>query len=205
MQLGFGLYDGSYANGVRTGSLGPRTFFRNAGDLFMIAEIDQSWTVGAGELPGRFGIGGWYSTNKVNRLDGSRATGTGGPYALFDQTLWRASRGDDHDGRAISLFLMYGYADPAILSYDHNLGGGIAWTGPIPGRAEDVLGVGVQIVLFSNAFHPRHEYEASYEAFYRVQLRPWLAIKPDLQYIANPGGRGTSDALAFTLRFEAHF
>jgi porin len=205
LQLGFGLYDGSYANGVRTGSLGPRAFFRSAEDLFLITEIDQSWTIGSTQLPGRLGVGGWYSTNTFARLDGSRATGTGGPYALLDQTLWRANPKDEHDARGITGFLMYGYADPAILSLDHSFGGGIAWTGPLPGRPDDVVGTGVQAVHFSSAFRPRHEYEASYEAFYRIQIKEWFAIKPDLQYIANPGGRGTSDALALTLRFEIHF
>jgi porin len=205
-QIGFGLYDGSYADGVRTGSLGPRTFFRNAGDLFVISEVDLSWSAGADALPGRLGVGGWYSTNRFARLDGGRrATGTGAPYALLDQTLWRANPKDEKDARGLAMFLMYGYADPAILIYDHNLGGGVAWTGPIPGRPDDVMGTGVQAVHFSRAYRTRSDFEASYEMFYRVQVTPWLALKPDLQYIASPGGRGTPDALALTVRLEMHF
>jgi carbohydrate-selective porin OprB len=41
--------------------------------------------------------------------------------------------------------------------------------------------------------------------FYRVQVTPWFAIKPDLQYIANPGGKGLGDAIALTVRLEVHF
>jgi porin len=204
-QIGFGLYDGSLAEGVRTGSRGPSTFFRRAEDLFLIAEVDRSWTVGADQLAGRLGVGGWYSTNDFARLDGRRVTGTGGPYLLLDQALWRANAKDENDSRGVSLFVMYGYTDPAILSYDHNLGGGVAWTGPVAGRSDDVVGVGLHSVHFSDAFRPERRYETAYELFYRLQLRPWCAVKPDVQYIANPGGQGTRDALAVTVRLEVHF
>lgn len=205
LQIGFGLYDGSYANGVRTGALGPRTFFRSAEDLFMIAEIDQSWSITSSDLPGRVAIGGWYSTNQFNCLNGTTATGTGGPYALLDQCLWRADPKNQRDPRSLNLFIMYGYADPAILTYDHNIGGGLAWTGPIPGRPDDIAGAGAQAIHFSNAYRARSDFEVSYEFFYRLKLKPWLALKPDVQYIASPSGRTTPDALAFTLRLEVHF
>jgi porin len=205
LQIGFGLYDGTYANGVRTGSTGPRTFFRSAEDLFLVSEVDCSWTAGKDALAGRLGLGGWYSTNQFARLDGGRATGTGAPYVLLDQAVWRASPKDEKDTRGVGVFVMYGYADPAILIYDHNIGGGIAWTGPIPGRPDDVTGAGVQAVHFSRSYHPRGEFEASYELFYRLQVTPWFAIKPDLQYIANTGGQRTPDALALTVRLEMHF
>ena len=63
----------------------------------------------------------------------------------------------------------------------------------------------MQSIHFGNAFHARDEYETSFETFYKVQLKPWFSIKPDLQYIANPGGQGTRDALAFTMRVEVDF
>lgn len=205
VQIGFGLYDGTLADGVRTGSTGPRTFFRSAEQLFLISEVDWSWTAGHDALPGRLGVGGWYSTNQFARLDGGHAAGTGAPYALLDQTVWRANPKDENDGRGVSFFLMYGYADPSILAYDHNIGGGVSWNGPLPGRVDDVVGAGVQAIHFSRAYHARSDVEASYELFYRLQLTPWMAIKPDLQYVANPGGKGAGDAIAFTVRLEVHF
>ena len=50
-----------------------------------------------------------------------------------------------------------------------------------------MLGAGVQAVHFSRGYEARDEFEASYEVFYRVQVRPWLAVKPDVQYIARSG------------------
>ena len=206
LQVGFGVYDGSSADGVRTGELGPpATFFRGANDLFLIAEIDKSWSIGRDRLAGRAAIGGWFSTNHFARLDTTQASGTGGPYALVEQALWRAAPMNEDDARGISVFLMYGYADPTILAYDHNIGGGISWAGPISSRPDDILGLGVQAIHFSEDYHPRDEYEAAYEVFYRLQLKPWFFVKPDLQYIANPSGNGTADAFAVTVRLQLEF
>ena len=71
-----------------------------------------------------------------------RTTGTGGPYALVEQTLWRANPKDEKDERGVRCFVMYGYADPAVLIYDHNIGGGIAWTGPLAGEGGGCAGGG---------------------------------------------------------------
>ena len=43
--------------------------------------------------------------------------------------------------------------------------------------------------------------ETAVEAFYKIQLRPWASLQPDLQYIANPMGNGR-DALLAGLRYE---
>jgi porin len=43
--------------------------------------------------------------------------------------------------------------------------------------------------------------ETTWEMFYRVQLTPWLAVQPDLQYVVNPGGVG-ENALAAGLRLD---
>ena len=205
LQFGFGLYDGSMANGVRTGELGPATFFRNDDDLFLISELDKTWSLGSEHLPGRIGVGGWYSTNHFTRLNGGVADGSGAPYAILDQAVWRENPGDDQDKRGLDLFLMYGYADPGILLYDRNIGGGIAWTGPCSARPNDVVGVGVQAVHFSADDHPVDPFEVSYETFYQAQVTPWFIVKPDLQYIQNPGGAGIPDALALTLRIQINF
>ncbi len=75
LQLGLGVYDGSLAQGVRTSGLGPKTFFRRPDDLFLIGEADQTWKLGPQQLTGRLGVGGWYSTNKFDRI----REGGGGP------------------------------------------------------------------------------------------------------------------------------
>ncbi|MDB5296736.1 MAG: Carbohydrate-selective porin, OprB family, partial [Phycisphaerales bacterium] len=44
------------------------------------------------------------------------------------------------------------------------------------------------------------------ELFYKVQVTKFFSLKPDLQYIHNPGGvRGRDDALVGTLRLTLSF
>lgn len=203
-QIGFGAYDGSLANGVATGEMGPSSLFKTDG-AFLIAELDKSWTLGRDQLPGRAGIGAWYNTNTFARLDGGEDSGTGAPYFLVDQALWLANPSDKTDARGMSLVIMGGYADPAILQYDYNIGGGTTWTGPCSARPADILGAGVQAAHFSDDFHARNDFEISYELFYKIQATPWFVVKPDLQYVMHPGGQGTPDALALTVRFIVTF
>ena len=47
--------------------------------------------------------------------------------------------------------------------------------------------------------------ESAIELYYGVRLRPWLDVKPDVQYILNPGARGASNALVGTLRVTVSF
>jgi porin len=205
LQIGFGVYDGSLAEGVRTGELGFQPLLHGGGGAFLIGEVDKTWKLAADQLQGRIGVGGWYSTNDFARLDGGEARGTGGPYALLEQSLWRANSADSDDARGIGMFVMYGSADPAIVQFAHNIGGGITWTGAIPGRDHDIIGAGAQAVRFSHDFDAQAAYEVSYELFYKVQATPWFVIQPDLQYIANPGGHGTPDALALSVRMQVNF
>ena len=47
--------------------------------------------------------------------------------------------------------------------------------------------------------------ETAFELFYKVQLGTHLSLKPDVQYIVNPGGGGLDDAWVTTLRIELSF
>ncbi len=64
------------------------------------------------------------------------------------------------------------------------------WTGLLPHRDKDVLGLGATRVRFSN--EPDADFdetsEIASELFYKIQLRRWLSLAPDFQYVHNPGG-----------------
>lgn len=205
MYLGFGVYDGALANGIRTGSYGPSNFSHE--DLFYIAEGGVTWSAGADRLDGRFGVGGWYHNGTFERFDGGQQNGVGGFYLLLDQLVYREKPDQPDNGEGIGLFACYGHTNREVSEIDHHLSGGLAWTGGLPGRDDDVLGVGANYVHFSQVggseFSDHHE--LAYELFYKFQLTPALAIKPDLQYITNPGGTGLPDAFVATLRIEMAF
>lgn len=206
--LGAGLFDGATQDGRfgRTGNRGPSTFWGEPSDLFLIGETGFNWSI-KDSLPGRAGVGLWHHTGTFDRFDGGTQGGTTGVYLVLDQLLWRENPADDKDDQGIGAFFQYGWADPRISAVDHHVGLGLAWSGAIPSRDQDVLGIMASYVHFSN--EPGAGFvddsELAVEAFYRWQLAPWFSIKPDLQYIMNPGGSGLDDALVLTLRAQMKF
>ena len=79
------------------------------------------------------------------------------------------------------------------------------WIGAIPERDDDILGLGAFTVFFSDeAGHKKHA-ETSVELYYKAQVAGWMAIQPDIQYIINPGGTGSRNALAIGGRLEFDF
>jgi carbohydrate-selective porin OprB len=204
---GAGLYDGSAQEGVPTGSRGPRTFFENPADLFVIAEAGITWGNDSGGKPGRLAAGGWWHTGTFDRFDGGSDDGTGGLYLVLDQMLWLENTDDPEDAQGIGLFIQYGYADADVSMIEHHVGGGFVWSGMLPGRDDDVLGLGATFVDFTGepGTGLTQDHETAYELFYKVQVLPWASVKPDLQYITHPGGTGVDDALVGTVRVEVIF
>jgi porin len=186
----------------------PYTVRPTGSGVFCIAEAGAKWTLGAVQVPGRFAIGGYDHSGSFERFDGTTQHGADGMYAVFDQTLWQqpASPGAA-TGRGVGLFAQYGRADSDISAIDQHIGAGFAWTGPIPtnARSTDVLGVGATYAHLSSDAHFVSDYELAIEAFYKLQITPWLNVQPDLQYILHPGGTGRPDALVTTLRVELDF
>jgi carbohydrate-selective porin OprB len=200
---GFGVYDGATAVGIPTGPRGPSTFFGPPGAAFLIGETGVKW---GSELRGRLGLGVWRHTSDFDRFDGGTKSGTTGFYLVLDQTIWRRNPKDADDAQGIALFAQYGFADERISPVAYHVGVGLAWTGPIPSRQTDVLGLGTTYVRLSDepgaGFDQRDE--LAVEMFYKLQVLKWLSVKLDFQYVHNPGGlREIRDALVATLRVQA--
>jgi len=73
---------------------------------------------------------------------------------------------------------------------------GLVYTGLIPTRDEDQVGVGFAYAQLTNGARRTLELEGSrgvgaemvVEFTYKVVLTPWLYIQPDAQFVINPGG-----------------
>ena len=203
---GVGFFDGAAQRGVPTGSRGPRSFFYGPADYFLVAEAGPRYLLGPGKLPGRVGVGVWYQTGTLGRLDGGSDDGTAGAYATFDQSLYQDLDEDGNPLRAVGLYGQYGYADANLSEIDHHVGGGVVATGLIPGRGGDAQGAGANYVHLSGDGGFADNYELSFEVFYKLQLTPAISVKPDLQYVVNPGGGGDAgDALVGIVRVEIAF
>jgi len=84
---------------------------------------------------------------------------------------------------------------------------GLEWTGAVAGRDHDVLGFGLfHCDLSDTAGAGTPEDELAFELLYKVQLTPAISLKPELQYVTNPGGAaGVDDVLVGLLRLEVLF
>ena len=99
-------------------------------------------------LPGTYKLGAWYSSAKLLPVehatigDDTLRGGTGGAalYGIVDQMLWQEPGAKDN---GIGAFLMVMGTPTAICFSDLYVEGGFNWKGPIRGRSNDVLGLGV--------------------------------------------------------------
>ncbi|MCE9588920.1 MAG: carbohydrate porin [Planctomycetes bacterium] len=201
LYAGVGVYDGQGQSGTVTGTRGPATFFDGPDDYFIIGELGVCWSLDGERLPGMAKVGGWGHTGDFETFSGSVDHGTEGFYVVAEQTIWHPSGATKDDPQAIKVFGQYGYADANVSDFDNNIGGGFLWVGAIPKRYPDTIGLGFSTVTLSDqnpAFTESNE--TAIELFYGWQVRPWLMVKPDLQYIVNPGGEGLDDALVATVR-----
>ena len=102
------------------------------------------------------------------------------------------------------MFLQYGSAQAEVSEMTDHVGGGVTWTGLLPDRDTDMLGLGASWVRLSRQADFRHGYELALELFYSIPLTDWAVLKPDLQYIVHPAG-GRGNTLVGTLRIELSF
>lgn len=201
----FGVYDANRT--VNFGNLhgSPEEAQLSDNGVFLIGEVGLRWRQApvAGHA-GNLKLGTWGHTGTFTRFDGGQQHGTSGWYAIFDQTLWRPPGGVAAAGRGVRVFLEYGSTQNRITVIDWHAGGGLAWTGPLAARPEDVTGFTPQYAHISSQAALPHAYELALEWFYKAQITPWAALQPDLQFIEHPGGRYPA-ALVGTLRLAVDF
>ncbi len=111
-----------------------------------------------------------------------------GFYASFDQMLFRESTADM---QGLGWFFRYGFRHGDINRIEQFWSTGLEYAGLLPHRNEDKLGVAVYQSIPSREFNSRVNTKADdetvFEAYYAIQVTPWLTITPDVQYISSPG------------------
>lgn len=136
--------------------------------------------------PLRAGIGGYVDSARLPAFDGRTVRGDDGAY------VWIEAPPDDH--RALSGFAMVQVAprrdrnlEPLFLM------GGLTWRR---------VSFGATAGRFSDESAHRG-WETTLEANYRYPLTDHLALRPDVQWVIDPGGRGGHDALVLGVQLEA--
>ncbi|HTE06805.1 MAG TPA: carbohydrate porin [Planctomycetota bacterium] len=202
--LSLAVFDGSAQDGVTTGNHGAGTFVGEAGGDQAIAEAGCQWPAADGRLPGRLGVGLWHHGARFDRFAGGTQSGASGGYALLEQALWREQPGVADDVQGVDAFVQGGSTDGDVADIQRHAAAGLTWTGMLPEHDADIAGLGATMVSFTAAPGAGYtaDHELALEAFYMLQLGEGLSIKPDLQWIGDPGGDGSAaDAWVATLRF----
>ena len=167
-----------------------------------------------GQLPGEVKVGGWnhFGSLPDQRFDsgglpiavtgnpGRPIDGDWGIYGIIDQLIWRLPGSEDAKG--VGLFGRVMGAPSAQNLVDFYAEGGITFSGMIPHRPDDSLGVGFAYTGISDRVHGfdtdaalpvAQNYEAVLEICYTAQLRQGWTIQPDFQYFWQPGGNVPND------------
>jgi len=180
---GIALYDGSSLAGEATSTHAPRWAFDR--DRLWIGEAGFAWD------RARLGVGLWHHAAELPRFDGTTASGTTGGYGVAEKQVWHPA-GDPEKHRGIACFLLAGWADDQVAEVGRHLTLGSRWGGPWARRPDDVVAAMVSFANLSDAKGtPFRGDETAVELTYRLQLTPFLAIQPDLQWIHNPSGDPT--------------
>ena len=182
----------------------------------IIVPVEVGWTTsGNAKLPGTYKVGAYYNTSTtpdvftdVNGLSAGltgepfvQHNGRKGGYIMTDQMVYR--EGPD-SARGLSVGAMVGVGDSATAKYRYFWMAGGHYQGTFPGRDNDLLafmfGYAKTNPRLTNYQEDRdsvapgsvdiQSYESIAEVDYGALIAPWLLIRPNLQYVFNPGGTG---------------
>jgi len=117
-------------------------------------------------------------------------------------------RAEPDDGQGLGVFVRFGCADEKVAALRTLWSAGCRYQGLLPGRDADVLAVGLARGRLTD--EPGAGFTAKYEtvmeAYYAVQVAPWLTVSPHLQYVADPGEIDeVPNAVILSVRVQAAF
>jgi porin len=219
------------------------TIFSLEGGVLVMSEIQYAINQdkNSADLPGTYKLGGFYHTGRFDdlRFDNlgqslaspsttgvaARHHGDYGLYAVADQMVWREPGSEDH---GVTLFMRIGGAPADRNLIDFYVDGGAAYKGLVPGRDDDLLGIGFgyarisgdaagfdsDTLAVSGSSGPVRDSESVLELSYIAQVTGWWTVQPDVQFIFQPGGnvpdpndptKPVPDAMALGVRTAISF
>lgn len=150
-------------------------------------------------LAGHYWMGGYYSTMEYSQFNSSTMVPNAyGFYWHADQTVYRV---DSISDKGLILWSAYALSPQQNVSkVPFQANGGAIYTGLIPGRGNDATILGFIYGNFSSSYagaqsangNGNPNYELVYEAGYRINFTKYAYFQPDVQWIINPGGLGST-------------
>ena len=158
-----------------------------------------------GDLPALYRIGIYNSfADYLDARHGRDVHGNYLVYALVNQSVFREAHAGPGLSQGLDAFGGVDYSpDNVSLAY-LQVTGGLRYTGLLPTRGQDTLGLGVAYTEFSHRFNTpgsllansRYTSETALEVNYIYGTTQLLSVQPFAQYYLNPGGTGRhEDAL----------
>jgi len=194
LSLRSGWYDGNARGGVSPFS----TAFGGDKASFLIQEIGVRHK--RGNMPGTILAGGWLHTGHVEEFDtGEPRAQTYGWYFEAEQMLWKEKKDYPEDTQGLYILGQVSMAPENRIEASKYYGAALMYKGLFKNRDEDVLGIGTAIAQFSRklkGIDGRSGGENIIEAFYKIQVTPWMSLQPTAQFIHRVNGYNTN---AFTL------
>jgi porin len=201
-----------------------------SGTTGALIPLEFGWKPTVNGLPGSYRVGVWYNTSSGDDLyydvnhqpraitgnDALRHDSRKGAWITFQQQV-----SGEAGGKGTTVFLNVASADHATSATNNQIALGMEYKG-IFDRPNDFIGAAIggshasgyqaKYQRLFNATHPGREgivndgYEKVAEVFYSWSPIPSIAIRPNLQYIKDPGGsKQNDDAFVLGLKTSVAF
>jgi porin len=178
--------------------------------LLAISEVGY-----AGARLHKLAVGAWTYTARFDEIvsetsaqEPAQRRGNRGFYAIAEAQL-HAEAEDSSQG--LNAFVRAGDANERINRFDHYLGAGLVYTGALPSRPADQLGIAIASAGNGNVYRrallnddvATDSRETTVELSYRFGVAEWLTLQTSVQHVNNPDTNpDLHDAMACALRFE---
>lgn len=177
--------------------------------------VELGWLphLGAAQLPGSYRVGAWDNTSrnadvfentlgKPLVLDGGVPRSRNGAYGGYVNVLQQLIRGSEDSRQGLNLFFNATFADRRTSMIDNQVAIGLTYTGLVASRPLDDVAVAfgrthvnsrvtkaeelAQAAGTGDAEVQTAEYVS--EIYYSLHATHWLMLRPNFQYIHDPGG-----------------
>ena len=174
-------------------------------------------------LNGQYKVGWYYDTSNTTKIGSNeKANNRTGAYVLIDQAIWRDEQDPDSVLRAFGQAATSNAATSAMRRW---YSVGLVKQKPFASRPHDSIAFAYGRAVFNSRSRDVQEAAAStpeqadmiasldsgeqlLELNYGAQVTPWLLVRPDVQYIIEPGafyGKSRGNALVAGVQIKATF
>ncbi|MDH0636256.1 carbohydrate porin [Pseudomonas sp. GD03860] len=201
----------------------------------LIMPVELVWTPTVNSLPGEYRVGAYYSSADATDVEKREAPGDlssalvshDSKYGYWLVAQQQVTRRNGDVNRGLSVFANVTVQDRETSQVGHFIQLGFTYKGVFDARPQDDLGFGVARISTNSRFRNNqkainqannlsdynnpayqpvqgNEYDA--ELYYGIHATRWLVIRPNVQYVRDPGGVSeVDDAWVLGVKLQSSF